>query len=250
MQALKRLWQKTGFGRARHAWGLASGRQAWTLVGLSLQSANLWRVRTSSVLSPQPGLSSLDASWLSQALVDASHPSKGTRQPLAMSLPDADIVSGQMPCPLQLPKQDWPADVQLEVAQALNLPPEAVNFDFVLTAPGVTGPSHLQWVGCARSVVLQHQQQIRASRVWRLASVEPEMDALRRAAQALLGGLPSVLKQAPQDWQFRWPDEPGAAVGGAVVENGALSDDVLRETLASPAGPRLVAAGLALKAWA
>jgi hypothetical protein len=248
MQALRRLWQKTGLGRARQAWGLAPSGRAWALVGLSCQSANLWQVHASSVLIPPLDLSQPDAAWLRQALVEASHPSRFMRQPLAMSLPAGDVVSGQMVCPLQLPERDWPAEVQLEVAEALKLPPEAVHFDFAPFGHGLSGPSNIQWVGCARSVVLQHQQWIRDSRIWRLACVEPEMDALRRAAQALLGGLPSLLKQAPQDWQFRWPPEPVAALGSTEFGVGAQSEDALRATLTSPAGSRLVAAGLALKA--
>jgi hypothetical protein len=58
-----------------------------------------------------------------------------------------------------------------------------------------------------------------------------------------------LLTQAPQDWQFDLPADHDLGqlqgLGRAPVE----WDVLLKQALQSTAGPRLVASGLALKAW-
>jgi hypothetical protein len=248
-QAWGRLWQKMGIRAARQAWGLAPAGQAWALVGVARHESDLWRVQVATWLTPPAGVPVVDASWLSQALSDVPRPKAGTRHRLAMGMPEQNLVAGQMTCPVDVPQETWPVEVQLEVAQALNLPPEDVNFDFEPEALGTGAVHQIRWVGCARALVVDYQRWIGAAHGWHLSCVEPEIAAARRAAQALVGGLPSLLQQAPQDWQFRL---------GSDKESGDLHDDgmagvhwerVFQEALASPAGPRLVASGLALKAW-
>jgi hypothetical protein len=167
-----------------------------------------------------------------------------------MGLQAQDGVAGHLNCPVQLPPHAWSAEVQLEVAQALNLPPEAVSFDF---EPGpLVGAEmrQLHWVGCAKALVDDGQRWIAAAHGWHLIGVEPEADAAHRAARSLVGGWSSLHQQAPQDWQFRLDAEGEAADLGGENMVDVRSAQWLADALASPAGPRLVAAGLALKAWA
>ncbi|PUE34367.1 hypothetical protein B9Z52_05525 [Limnohabitans sp. Jir72] len=234
---------------ARQAWGLAQDGPAWVLLGLTRQSADLCCVHTLNVLVPPQGISVIHASWLSQALVNAPRPKFGPRYRLAMSVPAHALAAGQMACPLDVPQQAWPSEVQLEVAQALSLPPEEVSFDFESEASGAGMAGQIRWVGCARSLVADYQNWIAAVQGWRLALVEPEMDAARRGAQALVGGLPSLLQQAPQDWQFRWGSKVLPDLDGSSRDD-VHWDGVLQEVLSAPVGARLVASGLALKAWA
>lgn len=249
MQAWRHLWQKMGVGSARQAWGLAPDGQGWALVALFCDSADLLRVHTTVSLKPPVGVPVIDASWLSQALSDVSRFKRLPWHRVTMGLSAHNLAMGQMVCPASLPEETWPAEVQLEVAQALNLPPEAVNFDFAAQVLGVGAVHHIHWVGCAKALIQDYQRWIGAAKSWRLTGVEPAMHAARRAARALLGGLPSLLQQAPQDWQFRWAqdseidDLDGAGMADEQWES------VFRDALASPAGPRLVASGLALKAW-
>jgi hypothetical protein len=65
----------------------------------------------------------------------------------------------------------------------------------------------------------------------------------------LKGGLDSLLTQAPQDWQFdlTLDQELGQRQGLGRAPVGW--DVLLKQALQSNAGPRLVASGLALKAW-
>ncbi|MDP4734416.1 MAG: hypothetical protein NWS28_10510, partial [Limnohabitans sp.] len=67
------------------------------------------------------------------------------------------------------------------------------------------------------------------------------------AACHIKGGLDSLLTQAPQDWQFdviaHTSQNPHSGDFDLAV------DQLVKQALQSTAGPRLVASGLALKAW-
>jgi hypothetical protein len=240
MKVWGRLWQKMGIRAAGQAWGLAPDGQGWSLVGLSRYSADLWQVHTTMSLKSPAGVPVIDPSWLSDALTDVPRSKGFARHWLNMGVSTRDLVTGWMACPVQWHQEAWPAEVQLEVAQALNLSPDEVNFDFVVEALGVGVVHQIHWVGCARAMILAYQDWIKVAKPWRLMGVEPELHAARRAVRALKGGLPSLLQQAPQDWQFRLDAEGMADVHDSRV---------LKDVMASPAGPRLVASGLALKAW-
>jgi hypothetical protein len=84
---------------------------------------------------------------------------------------------------------------------------------------------------------------------WQLASVEPELQAAHRAASGLYGGMSVVLTRPVHDWQFEIALLPDAQASGAAMVSPLGFDAALREALQTSAGPRLVAAGLALKAW-
>jgi hypothetical protein len=90
---------------------------------------------------------------------------------------------------------------------------------------------------------------------WRLAAVESETQAAQRGVRALQGGVASLLTQSPQDWQFRL-GSPNGSINDVVPKNSDVNIDAdadieqaIQRVMATPAGPRLVASGLALKAW-
>lgn len=249
MQVWQRLWQSWRVRGVRQSWGLALTGRSGALVGLSRDTQGVVRVRLSTVLAVPPGRAVTDLFWLTQALQEAGRWVTGRTHRLVVGLDAPDLVMGNMTSAVDATSNDWVADVQLEVSQALHLPPDEVNFDFEVDTLGPGFVRQIHWAGCAKSQVSAIQKGVNEAG-WRLSSVEPAMHAAKRAASALVGGLPSLMQQAPQDWQFRWraTDEPASLddEGMATVRDAGL----LQEALASSVGPRLVACGLALKAWA
>ena len=142
--------------------------------------------------------------------------------------------------------------MQLEVAQAFQLGPDEVNFDFEPASANDGLVQRVNWVGCAQTQMAAFKNCTRAAG-WRLAAVEIENQAAQRGVRALQGGTVSLLTQAPQDWQFRvemlgdsLTKNEGAP---ASEESEETISDALAQIMATPGGSRLVAAGLALKAW-
>lgn len=254
MHAWAQWWRRWAWGSVREAWGLAPQNGAWVLVGLTRHGPSSAQVRTSTVLHPPVGLGTTDPSWLSLSLRQNGRAHGGGRCRLNMALPADQLQEGYIDFSADLPPDDWPYEVQLEVSQALQLPPDAVSFDFE-PAPWASGLVHrVHWMGCAQARVTEFKNCTRAAG-WRLAAVESETQAAQRGARALQGGVTSLLTQAPQDWQFRLDTRHGAVHATEQPETPPDSDsdeaiaDALRQVLATPAGPRLVASGLALRAW-
>jgi hypothetical protein len=169
-----------------------------------------------------------------------------SRQRVSVGLAEDEVIAGVLELPAQLPRDDWAAEVQLEAAQLLGLAPDEVNFDFQPDPVSEGLLSRVHWVGCDQARILALRDGVRSAG-WRLDSVEPALHAAQRAACHLKGGLESLLTQAPQDWQFDLSLHPGQLQPLAGVDVGP--DRVLQQALHSAAGPRLVASGLALKAW-
>lgn len=249
MQALVWLRQRMAIRSVQPIWGLAAAGPAWALVGLSRVGADLARVHTSAILQAPAGPVLPDGAWLSRALAQAGRAQRSLRQRVAMSVDVPDLVRGELSCPSDVPKDAWSAEIQLEVAQALDLPLPEVSFDFHAETVGTASAVRLRWAGCAKSRVSEYQGWS-AGAGWQLVSVEPAMDAAQRAAQVLVGGLSSLLRQAPQDWQFRLNPMLAEVSQDDTGLYEVRESLLLQEALASPVGPRLVAAGLALKAWA
>lgn len=254
MQALARWWQRWAQGSVRHAWGLAPHDGAWVLGGLTRPIHNLVKVQTLVALSAPADVDASDLSWLSQHLRQHGRLGGGARHRLNMALPLALIQQGYIDFPADLPEEDWVYEVQLEVAQALQLEPDAVNFDFE-PAPLTDGlVQRVHWMGCAQARMADFKSCTRAAG-WRLAAVESELQAAQRGARALRGGVASLWTQAPQDWQFRLDKLGGPTARSeheaaqASVDSEAAIAEALHQVMATPGGPRLVAAGLALKAW-
>jgi hypothetical protein len=170
------------------------------------------------------------------------------RQQISVALAADKVMAGILELPAELPSDHWVSEVQLEVAQVLGLAPDEVNFDFKADPQGEGLLTRLHWAGCDQVHILALRDAVRTAG-WQLDSVEPAWNAAHRAVCHLKGGLDSLLTQAPQDWQFDLTlDEylgQWQGFGGAHAE----SDLLLRQALQSAAGPRLVASGLALKAW-
>lgn len=252
MQTWTRWWHRWARGSVRHAWGLAPHDGAWVLVGLSRQSADLVKVQTVGTWFPLADSDTSDLSGLSQHLHQHGHSRSGSHHRLNLALPSAMVRQGFMDVPADLPKEDWLDEVQLEVAEALQLAPQEVNFDFE-PAPHNDGlVQRVHWVGCAQAQMRAFKNCTRAAG-WRLAAVEMENQAAQRGVRALRGGSVSLLTQAPQDWQFRLDTLAGATTRGEQTEPPEDSEETIEEALAqimpTPGGARLVAAGLALKAW-
>lgn len=252
MNTLARWWHRWTRGAVRHAWGLAPDDGAWVLVGLSRQSAALVRVQTLVTWSPSAASDVSDLSGLSQHLHQQGHSRGGSHHRLNMALPSAMVREGFIDFPAELPEEDWLYEVQLEVAEALQLEPQEINFDFE-PAPDTDGlVQRVHWVGCAQSQMLAFKSCTRAAG-WRLAGVEIESQAAQRGVRALKGGVVSLLTQAPQDWQFRLDMLEGRIGQDGKAELSEDSEASIEEALAqikrTPGGSRLVAAGLALKAW-
>ncbi len=248
MQELAHWWRQLTSRATRQAWGLAPHGMAWVLVGLKRQTPDTAKVNSTVSLQETGGLNFSDLDGLSQALRDNARLRGGRRHRLNMALPAAHLQEGVIDFPAQLPQEDWMYEVQLEVAQALQLSPDEVNFDFEPAALLDDGVQRVYWMGCAQAHVTPFKACTRAAG-WRLATVESESQAAQRGVRALQGGVASLLTQAPQDWQFRLAAPSSLMDGGWQTDSDEAIDEAIAQVLSTPTGARLVASGLALKAW-
>ena len=253
MDALADWWRKRSVSSVRQAWGMAPQAGDWALVGLSRHGQGLVKVHTTASFDGADGQADDQMLTLSQSLHDTGRARGGWRHRLHMALPFDQVLQGHVDVPSAWSENDWRYDIQLAVSEALQLDPNEVNFDFE-PAPETDGQvRRVHWIACAAYWVQAFKNCTRAAG-WRLASVEPQMQAAQRALSALVGGVASVLTLAPQDWQFEVDKLSANAIvtedlsvlsGNASV----VSDITVRPILDTPAGPRLVASGLALRAW-
>lgn len=245
MQAWSRFWRGMVARPVRQAWGLAANGSTWSLVGLSLQAPDLVRVHTTrQLLSTGEGM----GEGLGTQLREAGMTRGRSRNRVNMALAEDQLVSGVLAFPAQLSREEWVTQVQLEVSQMLGKEPDEVNFDFQLEAPSDAPFQRVSWVGCSQSLIENFKNCARLAG-WQLDSVEPAVQAAQRAAFSLQGGLVSLLTQPTQDWQFALGRAREAAEQESFRPLALMSDPALQQAMKSEAGPRLVASGLALKAW-
>ena len=243
MPSWSRFWQHVASRSVRQAWGLACDGPGWALMGLSWHKAA--GVRVQALENIKPSDAALEHAGLGMGLMRLGRTS---RQRVSVALAQDEVISGMLELPVQLPRDDWASEVQLEVAQLLGLAPDEVNFDFQPDPVSDGLLSRVHWIGCDQARIHAIRDVVRTAG-WRLDSVEPAWHAAHRALCHLKGGLDSVLTQAPQDWQFDLAPDQGLGVGQPLTGIDVGKDRVLAQALQSAAGPRLVASGLALKAW-
>lgn len=249
MPSWSRFWQRLVGRPVRQAWGLACDGPGWALVGLSLQKADRVCVHALEKIVA-PG-AAVPGNLLSDGLRQVT-----TRSRLSVALPAGEVMTGVLELPAHLHRDDWASEVQLEVAQLLDLAPEEVNFDFQPDPVSEGLLSRVHWVGCDQARIRSLKEDVRTAG-WQLDSVEPAWHAAQRAAARLQGGLASLLTQSPQDWQFDLGYEANKRPAYLPVNPPISSpswadrgpDLALTQAMQSAAGPRLVACGLALKAW-
>ena len=246
MQGWSRLWQRMTSRPLRHSWGLAHDGAGWALVGLVMHKAQSVKVHTN--LKIDHAQEQTVVPGFSAGLRQVNDRAGRSTRRLHASLSADQMVSGALELPVQWSQDAVASEVQLEVAQMLGLDPQEVNFDFQPEAFSKEGVRRVHWVGCAQSQADLLKKSAQAAH-WQIASVEPAWHAAQRAAQHLQGGLVSLLTQPTQDWQFQLPagsvpDDSDDALLGRFGP-----DFALEQAMKSSAGPRLVASGLALKAW-
>ena len=242
-------WQSGWGGPARQAWGMAPQQGAWVLVGLNRQGQDRVQVHTALSLQPPTGTAHGEWAWLSQALRQSGRAQGGaSRHRLNLALAAEHLQEGHLDFSLDLAQEEWVHEVQMEVSQALGLEPDEISFDFAPASVPDGRVQRVHWMGCEQTHLSQFKSCARAAG-WHLAAVESEQQAALRGASLLQGGVGSLLTQAPSDWQFRLP----VPVAAASKERHRESDDEIERAvshlLTTSAGPRLVASGLALRAW-
>lgn len=245
MQAWSRFLRGVVGRPVRQAWGLAANGPTWSLVGLSLQTPDLVRVHTTRQLLCADRFSS---EGLGAQLREVGMTRGRSRHRVSMALEADQLVSGVLEFPAQMPHDDWVTEVQLEVSQMIGKAPDEVNFDFHPEARSDGAVQRVHWVGCSQSQIDDFKSCARFAG-WQLDSVEPAVHAAQRAASSLQGGLVSLLTQPTQDWQFGLDRIRGASEPEPFHPLAFMSDPALQQAMKSEAGSRLVASGLALKAW-
>ena len=243
MPSWSRFWQQLASRGVRRAWGLASDGQDWAVMGLSFHKVVGVRVQAMEKITPTG--SDHAAFGFSEGLRRVG---VRARQQVSVALAEDKVIAGVLELPAELSRDDWASEVQLEVAQVLGLAPDEVNFDFEADPVSQGLLTRVHWVGCDQLHILALRDEVRTAG-WQLDSVEPAWYAAHRAVCHLKGGVDSLLTQSPQDWQFDLTVDEDLGqrqgLGRAPVE----WDVLLKQALQSAAGPRLVASGLALKAW-
>lgn len=157
----------------------------------------------------------------------------------AMALPESVCASGQLPWTVQTSEELLDADILLEAAQALQLPPNAIAYDFAIDR----GAACCHWAAAPLDTLAQWRRVLRAAGL-RLQAVEPQEQAARRALALIEGEGAALWRQAPQDWRFRMredgPGDPPARLDMLSLRADPRVMDVW---------PQLVACGLALRCW-
>lgn len=238
-ESVIRRWRTPWRRRSLTAWGSLLDEQDMLLAALSLQPGGAVRVMVFEAVSAPEGLANATArdNWLVQTLrVPGAHLPARLRT-MALALREGRCRQGVLPWPADVPLHPdaLAAEVQLEAAAALGVAPEQIGFDFQVHPASESAPLQVHWAACLRSE-LQHWQRHARSAGWRLPSVEPELQAGRRAAMALCGDPMQHWAVSPQDWQF------------SRVPQRELSEVACAPLRTSPIWGPLVACGAALGA--
>lgn len=227
------------------AWGCALTEGAAHLVALGALAQGRWRV-LASLQCPMPQPRPDDDGEEEAPVMSAPALREALRSPLvlahtearacALSLPRAHCVQAQSAWPAHWREDEVAAQVQVEAAAALNLPPQAVSYDFLPGTPQGVLQDVLQgnqqpwlWAACARTALQPVRQAFRGLPI-RLVAVEPAETAAQRAWRHLAEGPSALWSLAVNDWHFeRAPPAPRPDLPADALDH-----------------PLLVACGLAL----
>lgn len=217
----KQLWN---WRRSRHsAWGAMLDQQEILLAALSLQQTGGVRVVVFEHLHAPEGLVHLSErdDWLVQTLRGLGTHLPPRLRTMALALSEDRCRQGVLEGVVQDPRR-WPAEVQLEAADAWGVGPEAVGFDFRVENEGAAPGTRVHWAACLREELQQWRQHARSAG-WRLPVVEPEGQAAQRAAMCLRGDALQQWAESPQDWQFsRAPQRAWAEVDWPRLQGGPM----------------------------
>ena len=226
-------------------WGCALTEGAAHLVALGALSQGRWRVLASLQWPmPQPlprddideEAPAVSATALREALQSPQVMAQTEARACALSLPRTHCVQAQSVWPAHWSDDEVAAQVQVEAAAALNLPPYAVSYDFLPgTLPGVPqgvpheGQQAWLWAACARTALQPLRQAFRGLPL-KLLAVEPAETAAQRAWRHLAEGPSALWSLSLSDWHFeRAPASPRPDLPADGLDH-----------------PQLVACGLAL----
>lgn len=238
-ESVTRRWLAPWRRRSLTAWGGLLDEQDMLLAALSLQPGGVVRVMVFEALSAPEGLADATArdNWLVQTLRGPGAHLPARLRTMALALREGRCRQGVMSWPTDVPAHaaSLAAEVQLEAAAALGVAPDQIGFDFHVLPASASAPMQVHWAACLRSELQQWQRHARSAG-WRLPSVEPELQAGRRAAMALCGDPMQHWAASAQDWQF------------SLAPQRQLSEAACAPLRASPIWGPLVACGAALGA--
>ena len=195
-------------GRWPVVWGALLGEQAMWLVCLSRQ-ASARSVRVQAFEQAQAdAVTASPPPWWAAHMQRMAQPRPWhrlrwplfARGPLALAWPQARCRQGVLSWPGDGQDPALLAEVHLEAASALGLPPAEVGFDFQ-PQKSASDACTVAWAAAARAPLRAGHQHLRAAG-WQVPHIEPEALAAQRAAECLLGEPVLPWAVPVRDWQF------------------------------------------------
>jgi len=238
MHTTAAIWPWARWRRRSHtAWGSLLDGPEILLAALSRQQTGGVRVLVFEQLSAPADLPDPAArdDWLVKSLRLSAEHLPGRLRTMALALREGRCRQGTLQWPGPFDAQALEAEVQLEAAAALGVPPGQVGFDFWLTSASDPAGTTVHWAACLRAELAHWQTHARKAG-WRLPVVEPEHQAARRAATCLRGEHFEHWATSPQDWQF------------SLTAERELAERDWQQIQSSPLWGPLVACGAALGA--
>ena len=221
--------------RARHflawrrprtsAWGAMLDQQDILLAALSMQPGGVARVMVYQHQHAPEGLVHFSErdDWLVQTLRNLGMHLPKAQRTMVLALGEGRCRQGVLAWDAAADPRRLPAEVQLEAAAAWGVATAAVGFDFQTEPPASPGaPPQVRWAACLREELQRWQLHARQAG-WRLPVVEPEQQAVQRAAMHLHGETWRHWAESPQDWQFsRTPERPLAELDWTALQSGPM----------------------------
>ena len=221
--------------RARHflawrrlrtsAWGAMLDQQDILLAALSWQPTGVVRVMVYEHQHAPQGLVHLSErdDWLVQTLRSLGAHLPQQLRTMVLALGDGRCRQGVLNWEGATDLRRLQAEVQLEAAAVWGVDADAVGFDFHIEPGASTGAlQQVHWAACLQDELRRWQQHARHAG-WRLPVVEPEQQAVRRAAMHLRGETWRHWAESPQDWQFsRTPERDLSESDWTALQHGPM----------------------------